>query len=173
LSSSEDGFDQIKYVIQELLKPDNSRRAVLSAWNPSQLHEMALPPCHMMYTFYKDSKGLSCLMNMRSSDLFLGLPFNIASTALLTHILAKVLHTSVGFISIVSVDAHIYSEHIGAVNQQIQNNILPFPTLEILKEPPNIESSIDEKISWINSLKYEDFSVLNYQSAGSIKAPMK
>ena len=167
------GFDQIKYVIEELLKPDNSRRAVLSAWNPSQLSEMALPPCHILYTFYKDSKGLSCLMNMRSSDLFLGLPFNIASTSLLTHILAKVLHINVHNITIVSTDSHIYAEHINAVHKQLQNPILPYPKIEIRKNPPDINSSVEQKINWINSLKYEDFNVINYQSAGIIKAPIK
>ncbi len=171
--NTDNGFDQIKYIIEELLKEDNSRRAVLSAWNPSQLKEMALPPCHILYTFYKDSNGLSCLMNMRSSDLFLGLPFNIASTALLTHIIAKVLHLKVNTISIVSTDAHIYEEHIDAVNKQLDNNILPFPNIEIKKIPPNIESNIDEKIKWINNLEYDDFIILNYRSADAIKAPMK
>lgn len=167
------GFDQIKYVLEELLKPDNSRRAVLSAWNPTQLSEMALPPCHILYTFYKDSNGLSCLMNMRSSDLFLGLPFNIASTALLTHILAKVLHINVNNISIVSTDAHIYTEHINAIHKQIENPILPYPTIEIRKDTPDINSSVEQKINWINSLKYEDFNIINYQSYGIIKAPIK
>ncbi len=167
------GFDQIKYVLEELMKDDNSRRAVLSAWNPSQLKEMALPPCHILYTFYKDSKGLSCLMNMRSSDLFLGLPFNIASTALLTHIFAKVLHMKVNTISIVATDAHIYEEHVNAVNEQLNNHILPFPNIEIKIKEPDIDASVDEKINWINNLKYEDFTILNYNSAGVIKAPMK
>ena len=86
------GIDQIKYVLEELSKDTNSRRAVLSAWNPIDLKKMALPPCHILYIFNKSSKGLSCHMTLRSSDLFLGLPFNIASTALLTQIFAYVLH---------------------------------------------------------------------------------
>lgn len=168
------GFDQLKYIIQELMKPENSRRAVLSGWNPTQLSEMALPPCHILYTFYKNKNGISCMMNMRSSDLFLGLPFNIASTSILTHIIAKVLHVNPVDISITITDAHIYEEHIDAVNEQVKNKILDSaPTLTIRKEPPPIDSPVDEKIKWINCLKYEDFVVNNYKSAGTIKAPMK
>ena len=167
------GFDQIKYVIQELMKPEYSRRAVLSAWNPVQLHEMALPPCHILYTFYRDKNGLSCLMNMRSSDLFLGLPFNIASTAILTHIIAKILHMKPHKISLVLTDAHVYEEHIDAVNIQLKNDVLEMPSLDIISEPPSIESTIDEKLAWIDSLKYEDFKLTSYQSASTIKAPMK
>lgn len=168
------GIDQIKYVIEELLKPNNSRRAVLTAWNPLQLSEMALPPCHILYTFYKNKKGLSCLMTMRSSDLFLGLPFNIASTAILTHIIAKILHIKTDNIAIAINDAHIYEEHISAVNEQntrdiIQNNI----ELIINSEVPLLESSIDEKIKWINNLKYENFILKNYNSHSQIKAIMK
>lgn len=172
-SSIESGFDQIKYIIEELMKPDNSRRAVLSAWNPSQLKEMALPPCHLLYTFYKDRNGLSCLMNMRSSDVFLGLPFNIASTAFLTHIIAKVLHMNPYKITIVATDAHLYEEHIGSTDIQLKNNIITPPLVCIIKEAPYIDSPISEKIEWISSLTLEDFIISNYESAGIIKAPMK
>jgi thymidylate synthase len=168
-----EGVDQIRYILKELLKPDNSRRAVLSAWNPQQLHEMALPPCHILYTFYKDQNGLSCMMNMRSSDLFLGLPFNIASTAILTQIIASLLHIKANNISLVLTDAHIYEEHIDAVNQQLQNPILPSPTLEIKKKAPPLDTSMDEKLAWIESLTYDDFVFHNYKSAAAIKAPMK
>lgn len=167
------GVDQIKYILEELMKPDNSRRAVLTGWNPSQLKEMALPPCHILYNFYKDKNGLSTLLTMRSSDLFLGLPFNIASTALLTSIIAHVLHMKVNKIAITISDSHIYEEHIEAVKSQLQNNILKAPTLIIKKNAPNIESSIEEKLKWIYDLSYEDFEILNYKSADSIKAPMK
>ncbi len=166
-------FDQLKYVLDELNKPDNSRRAVISSWNPCQLHQMALPPCHIMYTFYKDSKGLSCMMNMRSSDLFLGLPFNIASTALFTHILAYVLHLPVSKICITATDSHIYEEHIESVHKQLQNHVLEGPTLIINKSPPILESNIDTKIKWIEELKYTDFQFISYVSATSIKAPIK
>lgn len=168
-----EGFDQIKYVIEELMKENHSRRAVLSGWNPSQLNEMALPPCHILYTFYKNSHGLHCSMTMRSTDLFLGLPFNIASTAILTHIIASVLNIKAYAISINMTDPHIYEEHINAVKTQLNNDILNFPQLEIKKQKPSLDSSVDEKLQWINELKYEDFIFHNYTSANSIKAPMK
>jgi dihydrofolate reductase/thymidylate synthase len=168
-----DGVDQIRYILEELMKPDNSRRAVLSAWNPQQLHQMALPPCHIMYTFYKDSNGLSCMMNMRSSDLFLGLPFNIASTAVLTHIFAALLHIKPNTISLVLSDAHIYEEHVEAINKQVHNAVLSPPVLNIKKEPPSIDSTVDDKLKWIEDLVYEDFIFDNYKSASSIKAIMK
>lgn len=166
------GVDQIKHVVTELLK-DNSRRAVLSSWNPQQLHEMALPPCHVMYTFYRDSNGISCLMNMRSSDLFLGLPFNIASTALLLSIIAKVLHSKAYRVVITSADAHIYEEHVDSVKKQVENEVIDKPTIRILKEEPPISSSIEEKVAWIDSLVYEDFAVIDYMSAPAISAVMK
>lgn len=167
------GIDQIKYVIEELMKPDNSRRAVLTSWNPLQLKEMALPPCHVMYTFYKDSNGLSCLMNMRSSDLFLGLPFNIASTALLTSIIAHVLHLTPYMVSLVLTDAHIYEEHIDGIDTQLKNDIFSPPSLTILKDAPGKSSSVEEKVKWIDQLKFEDFRIDNYKCAGCIKAKMK
>lgn len=168
------GFDQLKYIIEELMKPDYSRRAVLSGWNPTQLSQMALPPCHILYTFYKNKNGISCMMNMRSSDLFLGLPFNIASTAILTTIIAKVLHMNSVDISIAITDAHIYEEHVDAVKTQFNNPVLDSrPTLTIVSEPPPIDTTVDEKIKWINNLKYEDFVINGYESANTIKAPMK
>ena len=167
------GFDQIKYIIEELMKTGNSRRAVLSAWNPQQLSEMALPPCHILYTFYKDTEGLSCMMTMRSSDLFLGLPFNIASTAFLLCIIAKILQISPNTVSIVMSDAHIYEEHKEAVTEQLQNQILEKPKLNIKKESPSLDCDIEEKLEWINKLQYEDFEIIGYKSAHAIKAPMK
>lgn len=173
LNDASKGIDQLKYVLQELLAPNNSRRAVITGWNPCQLHQMALPPCHILYTFYKDSKGLSCMMNMRSSDLFLGLPFNIASVALLTHIIAKVLHLNVANIAITATDAHIYKEHVDAITKQMGNPIYEPPKLYIMKEAPQLESIVDDKIRWIENLTYDDFTISDYQSANSIKAPMK
>lgn len=165
--------DQLQYVLEELLHPNYSRRAILSAWNPCQLKQMALPPCHILYSFYKDSRGLSCMMNMRSSDLFLGLPFNIASVALLTHIIAKVLHLPVANISITACDAHIYKEHIDAIKKQLENPIYEGPKFEINSEPPPLDSSIKTKIQWIENLTCDDFVFINYKSACAIKAPMK
>tara|TARA_Y100000389_G_scaffold92389_1_gene89096 strand:- start:507 stop:1400 length:894 start_codon:yes stop_codon:yes gene_type:complete len=173
-NGDDNGVDQIKYVIEELSKPNNSRRAILTGWNPLQLSEMALPPCHMVYNFYKNSNGLSCLMTMRSSDLFLGLPFNIASTAVLTNIIAKVLHIDIDSIAISIADAHIYEEHITPVKEQLSRKpIKRGVILNIKPEAPSIESSIDEKINWINNLNYDDFILNNYKYHPTIKAVMK
>ena len=167
------GVDQIKYIIEELLKENSSRRAVLSAWNPIDLKKMALPPCHILYIFNKSSKGLSCHMTLRSSDLFLGLPFNIASTALLTQILAYVLHINASEICLSICDAHIYEEHLTQVNKQINNEIYDLPKVIIKKAAPDITSSVDEKIKWIESLVYEDFELSNYKSHAALSAIMK
>jgi len=174
-NGDENGVDQIRYIIQELLKPNNSRRAILTGWNPLQLNEMALPPCHMIYNFYKNSEGLSCLMTMRSSDLFLGLPFNIASTAILTKIIATVLHMDIKSIAISITDAHIYEEHKSAVEEQLNRNIITNSEikLKIISKPPSIKSTIDEKINWINNLKYSDFVLEDYNPHSAIKAIMK
>jgi thymidylate synthase len=167
------GIDQIKYVLEELSKDTNSRRAVLSAWNPSDLKKMALPPCHILYIFNRCSKGLSCHLTLRSSDLFLGLPFNIASTALLTHIFAHVLHIPANEISLSICDAHIYEEHTPQVAKQIDSEMYDLPKVLIKKEAPDIASSIDEKIKWIEELEFDDFELSNYTSGVSLPAVMK
>ena len=167
------GFDQVRYVIEELMKPGNSRRAVISGWNPPQLDEMALPPCHILYVFYKNSKGLHCSVSMRSTDLFLGLPFNIASVSILVHIIAKILHISPHAVSINMTDAHIYEEHIDCVKEQLVNKTNTFPNLSINKDAPNLETSVEEKLKWISELRYEDFELHNYTSSNVLKAPMK
>jgi thymidylate synthase len=169
--NSNKGFDQLKYVIQEL--QNNSRRAILSAWNPCQLDKMALPPCHILYNFYKDKNGLSCMLNMRSNDVFLGQPFNIASAALFTMIIAKVLHLPAYKICISICDLHIYEEHIDAVKTQIERPPYKLPKMTIESNPPELTSSIEEKIKWIESLKYDDFKLNDYFSHNAIKAPMK
>jgi len=167
------GIDQIKYVLEELSKDTNSRRAVLSGWNPVDLKKMALPPCHILYIFNKTSKGLSCHLTLRSSDLFLGLPFNIASTALLTHIFAHVLHIPANEISLSICDAHIYEEHTTQVTKQITSDSFDFPKVIIKKEAPDVASPVDEKIRWIEGLVFEDFELLNYRSGVSLPAVMK
>lgn len=166
------GKDQIKYVIEELLKK-NSRRAVLSAWNPVDLEKMALPPCHILYIFNNTKSGLCCHMTLRSSDLFLGLPFNIASTALLTHIIAHILHINVSEICLSICDAHIYEEHLEQVKKQVVLEPYDLPKLIIKKEAPPLECSLDDKMRWIESLVYEDFELNNYKSYASLKAVMK
>jgi thymidylate synthase len=164
--------DQIKYVITELLK-ENSRRAVLSAWNPVDLNIMALPPCHILYIFNKSKDGLCCHLTMRSSDLFLGLPFNIASTALLTQILAHVLHLNSSEVCLSLCDAHIYEEHVEQVKKQVDLEIYESPRVIIEKAAPAIETSLDDKIKWIESLKYSDFTLINYKSYDKLPAIMK
>ena len=167
-------FDQIKYIIEEL-SLNNSRRAILSAWNPCDLKEQALPPCHLLYNFYKiDNENLSCMMYMRSADLFLGVPFNIASTALLSMIIGKVMGMKVKEICVSICDCHLYEEHLDAVKEQLGNEgeIFESPSLEIIKNI-DINSSIEEKIKWIEELTYEDFSLKNYKCHNTIKAIMK
>jgi len=165
-------FDQIKYIIEELTL-NNSRRAILSAWNPCDLKEQALPPCHLLYNFYKeDDDNLSCMMYMRSADLFLGVPFNIASTTLLAMIIGKVMGMKVNEICVSICDCHIYDEHLDAVNEQISREIYDSPKVEIKKDIDN-NLSIDEKIKWIEELKFEDFELSDYKYHPTIKAIMK
>jgi thymidylate synthase len=166
------GADQVKYVITELLM-ENSRRAVLSAWNPVDLNIMALPPCHILYIFNKTKDGLCCHLTMRSSDLFLGLPFNIASCALLTQIIAHLLHMKSSEICLSLCDAHIYEEHIEQVKKQIDLEIYESPRVIIEKAAPDIESSVDDKIKWIESLTYSDFTLIDYKSHDKLPAIMK
>jgi thymidylate synthase len=168
--NNKNGVDQLKFVLNEL--QSNSRRAVLSAWNPCQIDKMALPPCHLLYNFYIDDNGLSCMLYMRSNDLFLGQPFNIASVSLLTLIIAKVLHIKAYKIAISVCDAHIYKEHLESVREQIRRIPNDLPNVEINIEPPPYNSSLDEKIEWIEKLKYENFIVKNYNSYDAIKAKM-
>lgn len=164
-------IDQLKYVLNEL-KVENSRRIIMTAWNPCQLEQQALPPCHILYNFYKNNEYLSCMMYMRSTDLFLGLPFNIASTALLTLIIAKVSGMKVKEIAISMCDCHLYEEHIDAVDIQLNRNPFNFPNIEITKEI-DINISIEEKIKWIESLTFNDFNLINYNYHPNIKAVMK
>lgn len=155
------GVDQLQYVINELRDNPTGRRAVLSAWNPLQQAEMALPPCHMIYTFYRGKSGLSCQMMMRSCDIGAGLPFNIASTALFTAILAHVLHIECDKVIIVTGDTHLYTQHLESAKVQIEREPLSTPQLNILKDPPPNGKTTD-CISWIESLSYTDFELSNY-----------
>ena len=163
--------DQLKYLLEEI-QLENSRRILINAWNPCQLHKQALPPCHILYNFFKNNDEISCMMYMRSSDLFLGLPFNIASTALLTYIIAKVSGFKVKEIAISICDCHIYHEHIEPLNIQLERKPYDFPSINIKKEIEN-NLSIDEKIKWIEELQFEDFELINYNFHPTIKAIMK
>jgi len=134
----------------------------MSAWNPNQLEQMCLPPCHVSYQFYVQNNKLSCQMYQRSADVFLGLPFNIASTALLTHLIAKTTNLSPGKIHICIGDAHIYEEHMSAVKEQLtrENNKYLLPNIEI-----NKRENIDDYI-------FEDIKIKDYESNPTIKAKM-
>jgi thymidylate synthase len=164
-------IDQLKYLLEEI-QLENSRRIIINAWNPCQLNEQALPPCHILYNFFKNNDEISCMMYMRSSDLFLGLPFNIASTALLTHIIAKVSGFKVKEIAISICDCHIYDEHIEPLNIQLERTPYEFPSINIKKEIDN-NLLINEKIKWIEELQFEDFELINYNFHPTIKAIMK
>lgn len=151
------GVDQLQYIIDSLKDPAqrNSRRLVLSAWNPCQLNQMALPPCHLLMQFYvRDDKYLSCSLYQRSGDIGLGVPFNIASYSFLTHILAKhcdlIADEFVHFIG----NAHIYENHFDALNVQINRTPMNFPKINIKNKHDNIENYSIEDIEWIEPYKY-------------------
>jgi thymidylate synthase len=156
------GIDQLKNVIDLIKKDPTSRRIFMSAWNPVQLNDMCLPPCHVSYQFYVSSdQKLSCLMNQRSGDMFLGIPFNIASCALLVYILSKITNLTPGNLSIVIGDAHIYEDHIEAVKKQLERD--PY-------DPPKLK--INKYFSNIDDYKYEHFELIDYKYYPTIKAAM-
>lgn len=161
----ERGFDQIKYIIEELRNNPTSRRIFMSAWNPLQMHAMALPPCHVSAQFYVCKNGkLSCHMYQRSVDCFLGLPFNIASYSALTYIFASLTGLSPGELIISTGDTHIYSNHIEQVKLQLSRD--PKSTVPKLILSPSIKNkNIDELI-------LDDFSVVDYEYHPTIKADM-
>jgi len=154
--------DQLTNLIEGLKRDPNGRRHILSAWNVGELEQMALPPCHVMSQFYVNSKKeLSCHMYQRSVDVFLGLPFNIASYALLTHLIAQVCDFRVGELVISTGDTHIYQNHIEQVKEQLTRLPLVLPTLNI---NPNIKD--------INEFSMDDIQLEDYKSYDSIKAQM-
>jgi len=166
------GVDQIRFILEELSTNPHGRRALLNAWNPCQLSKAALPPCHFAYQFYINEKGLSCQCNCRSQDLCAGTPFNIASTALLTHLIAHLLHINVDRIILVMGDAHIYNEHLDNVYEQINRIPNKKPDLLILRDAPPKHASVNKKIEWLETLKYEDLVLENYYHYPSIKYKM-
>ncbi|KAG1692341.1 hypothetical protein DVH05_025511 [Phytophthora capsici] len=156
------GVDQLAEVIQKLRTNPTDRRIVLSAWNPADLNEMALPPCHMFCQFYVANGELSCQMYQRSADMGLGVPFNIASYALLTRLVAQVAGLKPGeFVHVIG-DAHVYLNHVEPLQKQLTRTPRPFPTLHVNPE----------KTSSIDDFKFEDFEVRNYSPHGTIKMAM-
>ena len=159
----ENGFDQLQFIIDEIKANPHSRRLYMSAWNPNQLDQMCLPPCHISYQFYVEDGKLSCQMYQRSADVFLGLPFNIASTALLTHLVAKMTDLEPDYVHICLGDVHIYEDHLEAVKKQLerQGKDYDLPMLNIVRKPERIED-----------FTKEDIVLENYQCHSFIKANM-
>ena len=159
-----DKHDQLHQLIQNLKSNPMSRRHILSAWNVAAIENMALPPCHVMSQFYVDNQDrLSCHMYQRSADMFLGVPFNIASYALLSHILAKICDLKVGDFVHTFGDAHIYLNCIEQVKEQIKRKPLPLPKLQM----PEIKT-LDE----LQNASVDDFVLNNYQHHEALTAPM-
>ena len=151
-------IDQIEQLISQIKSNPDSRRLIVSAWNVADVERMALPPCHMMFQFYVANGKLSCQLYQRSADIFLGVPFNIASYALLTMMVAQVCGLEVGDFVHTLGDAHLYSNHLAQVDLQLSRDTLPLPTMHINPE-----------VKDIFGFKFEDFELLNYQAHAHIK----
>jgi thymidylate synthase len=158
-----DGVDQIAEIIRQITRDPNSRRIILSAWNPNKLDEMALPPCHTLSQFKVINGKLSCQLYQRSADMFLGVPFNIASYSLLTHMLAQICKLEVGEFIWTGGDCHIYKNHYLQVKDQIMRKPKPGPKLEM----PAFDN-----IAELLTTKTSDYKLLDYDPMPSIKAPM-
>lgn len=155
------GIDQLSILIDGIKNNPFSRRHIINAWNPAELENMALPPCHMMMQFYvsSDNKKLSCQLYQRSADVFLGVPFNIASYALLTHLIAEVCGLEVGEFVHTFGDVHIYKDHLEQVNTQLHRDFRPLPKLVL-----------NPDITQIEDFKYEDITLVGYNPHPLISA---
>jgi len=154
-----DAIDQISTVMQQLKETPDSRRIIVSAWNVADLDNMALPPCHAFFQFYVADGKLSCQLYQRSCDVFLGVPFNIASYALLTHMMAQQADLAVGDFIWTGGDCHLYLNHLEQADEQLAREPLPLPRLAIKRRPKSIFD-----------YQYEDFEILNYESHPHIAA---
>jgi thymidylate synthase len=154
-------IDQIAEVIKTIKTNPDSRRIIVSAWNVADIPKMALAPCHAFFQFYVADGKLSCQLYQRSADIFLGVPFNIASYALLTHMVAQQCDLDIGDFVWTGGDCHIYSNHFPQVEMQLKRQPYAYPTLNIKRKPASI---LD--------YQYEDFEVLDYECHGAIKAPV-
>ncbi len=154
-----DGFDQITWLINEIKTNPNSRRLIVSGWNPSEAGQVALPPCHTLFQFFVIDGKLSCQLYQRSADVFLGVPFNIASYALLTHMIAQVCGLDVGEFIWTGGDTHLYSNHFEQAKLQLSREPLPLCQLKL---NPDIKDIFD--------FGFDDITIENYQSHPAIKA---
>ena len=154
-------IDQLSTVVRQLRQDPDSRRIVVSAWNVGELDRMALLPCHALFQFYVANRRLSCQLYQRSADAFLGVPFNIASYALLTHMLAQQCELGVGDFVWVGGDCHLYLNHLEQVELQLSRTPYPLPTLRIKRTAPSLFD-----------YAFEDFEILAYQCHAAIKAPI-
>lgn len=154
-------IDQLKNVIDSIRNDPDSRRHIVSAWNPEDIPFMALPPCHTLFQFYVADGKLSCQLYQRSGDIFLGVPFNIASYALLTYLIAHECDLEVGEFVHTLGDAHIYTNHVEQVKTQLQRDVRPFPQLKLNKEK---QSVFDFELT--------DFELIGYDPHPAIKAPI-
>ncbi len=154
-------IDQIANLLRELRKNPHSRRLIVSAWNPTEVDAMALPPCHCLFQFYVAQGRLSCQLYQRSADIFLGVPFNIASYALLTLMVAHVAGLKPGEFIHTLGDAHLYSNHFEQAREQLQRTPKPLPTMWINPE-----------VGDLFAFRYEDFRLENYMADATIRAPI-
>ncbi len=154
-------IDQISQVIHQIQNNPDSRRIIVNAWNVGELNKMALPPCHAFFQFYVADGKLSCQLYQRSADIFLGVPFNIASYALLTMMIAQVTGLRAGDFIHTLGDAHLYSNHLEQAKKQLHRTPMPLPTMKLNSE---VRSLFD--------FKFEDFELINYESHPAIKAPV-
>lgn len=152
------GVDQLQFILDEIKSNPNSRRMILSAWNPAEIHNMALPPCHTLIQFYVNDGKLSLQLYQRSADIFLGVPFNIASYALLLMMVAQVTNLELGTFVHTLGDAHIYSNHFDQINTQLKRTPKPLPKMII---NTNVKSLFD--------FKFEDFTLVDYNPDKGIK----
>ncbi|MBT8582281.1 thymidylate synthase [Polynucleobacter paneuropaeus] len=154
-------IDQITEVLETIKKNPDSRRIIVSAWNVADIPKMALAPCHAFFQFYVADGKLSCQLYQRSADIFLGVPFNIASYALLAHMVAQQCNLEVGDFIWTGGDCHLYSNHLEQVELQLSREFFPLPKLNILRKP---DSLFD--------YEFEDFEIVGYESHPHIKAPV-
>ena len=158
---SGESIDQISDVLTQIKNTPDSRRLIVSAWNVGQIPDMALPPCHLLFQFYVADGRLSCQLYQRSADFFLGVPFNIASYALLTHMVAEQAGLGVGDFVWTGGDVHLYNNHFEQAALQLSRDTLTLPKLNITNKP-----------SSLFDYRYEDFEIVGYESHAGIKAPV-